>query len=323
MRSRREYRLATAILAFALLTSAAQAWRATALHLLLSNSSSTEPRNAKSVQTLLALGAEVNARDNSGATPLKTLLPCRNPDLGEEDLRIIDVLAQSGADLNLPDHAGETPLLCAVRTSHFTATARLIALGAELNPVLQGGKGYLHWAVRVGHGKAEAEHIVQALIVAGADFDTADDRGRTPLHEAAASGNAVAVRILLHHGADIGRRDGAGRLPVELLPCAQQGSCSALHDELVASLSRRQPTPRWIAVGEVVGQSEGPIEISGALRVGERLFLRTQRGDFSVVTGRRHGRFYQAQLSPAAARFAVPKARLFRRQAIPASARFP
>lgn len=292
------------------------AWQRTALHILVAPASLTHRRSVKSVELALALGAEVNARDSNGATPLKALIPCRNPEIGDEELRIMDALVNAGADLNLPDNTGATPLTCAIQTAHFAATARLIALGAELNPVLPGGENYVHLAARLKTEKTETQHILQALIVAGVDFDTADDRGRTPLHAAALSGNPGAAQVLLQYGADRQRKDRGGHRPADLVACPTEGGCSPQARAMAAMLSASPPVlPRFTELGEVSTLSGNEVGILGGavrrLRVGERLVVRTSAGDYSIllgqwIRGRRAGK-----ISPAAARRVALRDKVF------------
>lgn len=273
----------------------------------------------QSFELVLALGADVNARDKNGATPLKALIPCRNPEIGEEELRIIDALALAGADLNQPDDMGATPLACAIQTAHFAAAARLIALGAELNPVLPGGENYVHMAVRLKMEKAETRHILQALIVAGVDFDTADDRGRTPLHAAVVAGNAGAAQVLLQYGADRQRKDRAGQRPADLVACPTEGGCSPQAREMAAMLSASPSVlPQFTQVGEISTLTGTEVEISGKgvrnLRVGDRLFVRTAAGDFGVLAGQLQRGRRRAKISPAAARRVALKDRTYRKE---------
>lgn len=61
---------------------------------------------------------------------------------------------------------------------------------------------------------AKTERLVRALLEAGADPNAADPRGYTPLHLAAARGDAGTVRLLLQHGADVRARTATGDTPI-------------------------------------------------------------------------------------------------------------
>ena len=118
---------------------------------------------------LLAAGADPNARDSRGRTPLQIAPSWAVP-----------LLASAGADLGAQDSAGETPVTCeSWGTSNFFARATAdivagcIAAGA-------------HVASVVGRGT----------------------RASTPLSAAAASTrDAAVIQVLLQGGADIAARE--------------------------------------------------------------------------------------------------------------------
>jgi len=139
------------------------------------------------------------------------------------------LLLESGADVNAENRRGATPLhyVCDPRpmsggTWDPQKQADIIVLlvqhGAKLQQVDRGGASALHRAVR-----ARSPAAVRQLLRAGARVDTQLDKGgSTPLHLAVqstgASGTAGAwseqleiIEMLIKHGADPGARDGRGR----------------------------------------------------------------------------------------------------------------
>jgi Ankyrin repeats (3 copies) len=67
--------------------------------------------NAKEVSRLLAMGADVNAKDKNDATPLHAAAWQGHRDIAE-------LLIAKGADVNAKDKDGHTPLNNAIRKGH-------------------------------------------------------------------------------------------------------------------------------------------------------------------------------------------------------------
>ena len=88
----------------------------------------------------------------------------------------------------------------------------------QLFPTLQFSEMILtcnqkHFLKAATHGDLEK---VEFLVRSGADIETRDDDGRTPLLNAAANGHLKVVKFLVDHGADTGVRDKVGRTPLSL-----------------------------------------------------------------------------------------------------------
>lgn len=86
----------------------------------------------------------------------------------------------------------------------------VLAGGAEPETLNASGQSPLLYAAYAGYGR-----VVELLVGKGAAVDRRDTHGRTPLHYAAREGRARAVEVLLGSGADPFVKDGQGRTPLE------------------------------------------------------------------------------------------------------------
>ena len=128
--------------------------------------------NAYSIMVLIGEGADVNARDRSGKTPL--MFAARFSSTPE----IVKLLIEANADVNAMSKAGWTPLMFA---AGFSSTPEivtaLVAGGAEVNAISKAGWTPLMFAAAF----SEPPGIVTLLIEAGADVNAMNDNGFTPL----------------------------------------------------------------------------------------------------------------------------------------------
>lgn len=151
-------------------------------------------RQRRSLETLIGLGADLEALDAAGLTPLDQAA------LGD-DGELAALLIDRGAVVHLP---------AAVALRRTAEIERLIHAQPE---VLTPGQRYGALLVRAA-GRSPA-HVIDTLLRLGADVNVRDDTGTsvdsaggyTPLHAAAFHGNEEAVITLVKHGADINARD--------------------------------------------------------------------------------------------------------------------
>ena len=111
---------------------------------------------------------------------------------GSKDM--VELLVTKGADVNAEDREGGTPLWYAKGKNHTDVVELLNKYGARSDMPVQA----LLDAVR--DGKSEQ---VKSLIEKGANMNTRDYQGRTPLHLAAAKGYTDIAELLVKGGADI------------------------------------------------------------------------------------------------------------------------
>ena len=183
--------------------------------------------NPAVTQILLDAGADVEARDVGGFTPLRWVVNERFWDPGgNENLAVIQALLDVGADPEAQDDDGDTLLHVAIREvrraynrmnrgSHYPAVIQmLLDAGADPEARHRHGCPPLHLVA----GDDEIPTVVtEALLAAGANPKMKDDSDRTPLHMAAGShSNPEVIQALLAAGADLEARDDEGRTPLHM-----------------------------------------------------------------------------------------------------------
>jgi ankyrin repeat protein len=180
------------------------------------------------LKALIAGGADLEARDAMGRTPLHVATYARQAEA-------IGVLARAGARLDafesdrydavtiaavaddvptlalllsLGANPGQTTsrydgtaLIAAAHLGHDEVVRRLIAAGAPLDHV-----NNLHWtalieAIVLGDGGPRHQRTLVALVDAGANLQLADRQGHTPLQLATARGYGAMVEKLRTAGA--------------------------------------------------------------------------------------------------------------------------
>jgi ankyrin repeat protein len=118
-------------------------------------------------------------------------------------------LLNGDADVDERNEHLQTPLTVLGSQYGKVAIAKmLIKYGADLNSRDTFGWTPLHWAARYGH-----IDVVQLLIDSGADVDATQREGLTALHIASGWGCLEIVRSLLERGANVQIRNAYGRTP--------------------------------------------------------------------------------------------------------------
>lgn len=171
------------------------------------------PNVSQTVLILVEAGADIDARDMVGQTPLHLAAMFGTAE-------IVQAMADAGSNINAKDEKGLTPLHKTMhqQLNYFTSMPRateilltLAEAGADVNARDNFGATPLHHAGTTHFGTAET---TLALIRAGADVGVRDDFGRTPLHWASNLGSVETVMALLDSGADVSARDEDGATPI-------------------------------------------------------------------------------------------------------------
>jgi len=152
---------------------------------------------------LIDEGANVNAKEDSGYTPLNRASAGPGQDLG-----LIRRLIDKGADVNAPGPNGRTPLSSAAQSGNLDVAKLLVAQGADVNasndyhgPINTGDIGGTILQVAINY--APTEEMAKWLVEGGAKLNQKDPFGNTELHLATLKGYADLVRLLVAHGADV------------------------------------------------------------------------------------------------------------------------
>lgn len=184
--------------------------------------------DAVRIAQLAAAGADLEARDAQGRTPLHVATFARQHEAiralaragaklevlendrydavtiasvanDEETLRLLLSLGASARQVT--SRYDGTALIAAAHLGHAGVVKQLIAAGAPLDHV-----NNLHWtavieAIVLGDGGPRHQATLQALVDARADLQLADRSGRTPLQLARGRGHVEMVRMLERAGA--------------------------------------------------------------------------------------------------------------------------
>jgi ankyrin repeat protein len=151
---------------------------------------------------LIARGAQVDAQNDAGMTPLDYA----------HSAKMAALLIAHGADVNATSWRGDTPLLMAAGGGSREQVALLLANGAEMSAKDKWDTTLLHAAAVSGN-----EGVAELLIATGANVNAKDVYSQTPLHLAAANGNAEVVALLIAKGADVKAKDNKGRTALKIV----------------------------------------------------------------------------------------------------------
>uniref|UniRef100_A0A1I8GXV8 ANK_REP_REGION domain-containing protein n=1 Tax=Macrostomum lignano TaxID=282301 RepID=A0A1I8GXV8_9PLAT len=207
------------------------------------------------VDWLLRAQADVNRRQEAGATPL--FLAAEFGHAG-----VAKLLLQNGANADLPRwDSGDAPLHIACDKGHTAVVDRLIAAGADLNPVQEAGCTPIYMAAQNGHSKIVARllragvdldwrcltngnsallaatqeghaRVVASLIQAAANVNLTNKKGETALHFAAQNGQLKITQLLLKSRANANVKASNGCEPIHT--AAQNGNL-AIVQALIAA----------------------------------------------------------------------------------------
>ena len=171
----------------------------------------TEGSRVGVAKVLIDYGADVNAKDDGGWTPLNWSAFYNTLDLAK-------LLIDNGADVNAKGDGGWTPLRNAVGYAVHSGETELVQLlidnGADVNARTtgqwNGGETPLYMAILMQWtSPGEEVNVIKLLIDNGADVNAKADGGWTPLHVAIfippteSKLDLNIMKLLIDNGADV------------------------------------------------------------------------------------------------------------------------
>ena len=193
-----------------------------ALHIASSNGMFT------AVQLLVDLGADTNAMNLHGQTPLHAAADRKDyPELCE-------ILLKHAAKINAVDEDGCQPLHLACKQGHTSTGSLLLSHGADTNAVNVHGQAPLHV---VTDGKKDCPELCEILLKHAAKIDAVDGDGNQPLHLACKQGHTNTCSLLLSHGADRNAANIHGQTPLHMAAGGEK-DCPELCEILLEHAAR-------------------------------------------------------------------------------------
>ncbi|KAL4805762.1 ankyrin repeat-containing domain protein [Aspergillus unguis] len=159
------------------------------------------------IDKLLEHGANVNARDKDGNTPLHLLYP------SETTKDTMETLTRHGARWDaVRDSDGKTPLHTSVESRQPDLDLNLLKPFIEdWNVKDSRGNTPLHLLANSFIPADRSKRLIEQLIALGADVNLKNDNGQTPVQELDPVNMASIGPLFLAAGADLEERDNKGR----------------------------------------------------------------------------------------------------------------
>jgi len=164
------------------------------------------------VRLLLDRGAHIEATDNPGLTALiAAACNCAMVDM-PDTYDSVGVLLERGANVEARDKRGRTALMAAAEWDRPRQVTLLLDRGAKVDAGDKRGNTALHIAAL----SARSTNAVEILLKRGADIEARNEGGDTPLILAASAGDVKVVQLLLDRRADPQARNKQGNTALEL-----------------------------------------------------------------------------------------------------------
>ena len=164
------------------------------------------------LKEIIKKSKNIDELTNNGSTALMLAIEFKQRN------EIVNHLIKVGAGTNKTNHDGMTPLhYVAFGEERGAVIKNLLARGAKLTVTNNNGDTPLHFAAARNSGAA-AVRIVELYAQHKISMDLVNSDQRTPLHHACHfNNNSKVIEALLAHGADINSWDREGRTPLDYL----------------------------------------------------------------------------------------------------------
>jgi ankyrin repeat protein len=258
-----------------------------------------EKGDSKTVEQLLDHGANIEATNLNGDTVL--MIAAEN-----NDVTTMRLLLRRGANIRAKNHNGDTALLEAVRGGNPEALAVLL----EKTPNISDRNGALLEATSSGpvlmqypspqpdvrkEGVLPAPQestwvaTVRILLNSGAEIETRDSDGATPLMLAASVGQTEIFKFLLERGANMDVRDKRGMTILIAAACGCAQATMNTTDDIVKIILERgadvnaRDNDGTTALMNAAGGFEGPQMLQLLLDHGANLRARNKHGETALT----------------------------------------
>ena len=207
-------------------------------------------RHFQTVELLRYNGADVNVRHrDDGKTPLHSAA-------WHGDLEVVRVLLDYKVDVRARDVDSWTVMHYVSHGPYYSSSVKphygpqlladvarlLLEHGADVNTRDDEGTTPLYAAAK--NGRVQVVHV---LLEQGANVGAEDNQGKTPLHGAAEYGTVEVVRMLLEHGANVGVQDNQGITPLHTAMGDELVRVLLEHGAIVGAEDHRGSTPLHVA----------------------------------------------------------------------------
>jgi Ankyrin repeats (3 copies)/Ankyrin repeat len=157
-------------------------------------------------QLIIKYPEHVNAIDGHYMTPAVAALAGRY-------FQLAQVLHRNGSSVESRGDYGSTPLHSAVHRGDLEMVQVLLEFGVDVNAQ---NSNLLTPLIFASTGYGDHLRVARLLIEQGADPNSRDWRGFTPLHHALERSRIEMACILIEHGASVEVKDNNGRTPLDI-----------------------------------------------------------------------------------------------------------